>query len=53
MILARVYSEFQMVINNEIIINSCRISIRYVGKTVKKEHTFANLQTPVQTPACE
>lgn len=52
MIVARVCSEFQMMIKNEIIINSCRISIRYVVKMMKKEHMSRYLliyRWPVQT----
>ena len=38
MILARVCSEFQIMIDNEIIINICRVSTRYIVKMVEKEH---------------
>lgn len=38
MILARVCSEFQIMIDNEIIINICRVYTRYIVKMVEKEH---------------
>ena len=55
MIVARVCSQFQMMIKSEIIINSCRISIRYVVKMVKKgTHVkiFANIQMACSDPTC-
>lgn len=38
MILARVCSEFQIMIDNEIIINICRVYTRYIVTMVEKEH---------------
>lgn len=54
----RVCPEFQMMIDNEVIITICRVSSRYVVKMVKKEHMLNDLlihrwDDPTQTRITE